>query len=72
MMRPEIAAEVANMVYYANANRASWPLLDPEMRANPAVFPDEETWARLFAGLPPTPLQERYMTRSFSRLKSGL
>lgn len=72
MMRAEVAAEVANMVYYANANRASWPLLDPDMLANPAVFPDEETWARLFASLPPTPLQERYMTRSFSRLKSGL
>jgi putrescine transport system substrate-binding protein len=72
MMRPEIAAEVANMVYYANANRASWPLLDPEMLANPAVFPDDETWARLFASLPPGPKQERYMTRAFSRLKSGL
>ncbi len=72
MMRPEVAAEVANMVYYANANRASWPLLNPEMLANPGVFPDDETWTRLFASLPPTPLQERYMTRSFSRLKSGL
>jgi putrescine transport system substrate-binding protein len=72
MLRPEIAAEVANMVYYANANSASWPLLDPEMFANPAVFPDDETWARLFASLPPNPKQERYMTRAFSRLKSGL
>lgn len=72
MMRPEVAAEVASMVYYANANRASWPLLDPEMLADPGVFPDDGTWERLFASLPPTPLQERYMTRSFSRLKSGL
>lgn len=72
MMRPDVAAENANLVYYANANRASWPLLDPDMLANPAVFPDEETWARLFASLPPNPKQERYMTRAFSRLKSGL
>lgn len=72
MMRAEVAAEIAETVYYANANRASWPLLDPEMLANPAVFPDDETWARLFASLPPTPKQERYMTRAFARVKSGL
>jgi len=71
LMRPEIAAEIADYVHYANANRASWQYMDPAVRDNPAVFPDPETWKILFPVLNVDPKRERLRTRAFARVKSG-
>ena len=72
MLRADVAAANANLVYYANANRASWPLLKPEILNNPAIFPREEDWDTLFPVLPVDPKSERPRTRAFARVKSGL
>ena len=47
-MRGDIAADIANTVFYANANAASWDFIRPEINNNPSIFPDEETWKRLY------------------------
>lgn len=72
MLRADVAAANANTVYYANANRASWPMVLPEILENPAIFPDEETWDVIFAVNPVDPRDERPRTRAFARVKSGL
>lgn len=72
MMRGDIAAMNATETYYANANRASWPFLDPEIIDDPAIYPTEEDWERIYAVPVPTPKEDRNMTRTFSRIKSGL
>ena len=72
LLRPDIAADNAEIVNYANANRASWELIDPAVFNNPAVFPDEETWALLYPIISTDPKQERIRTRAFARVKSGL
>lgn len=72
LMRADIAADIANTVYYANANRASWEFLNPELLANPSIFPDEEVWKRLYPILSADPKRERPRTRAFARVKSGL
>ena len=72
VMRPNIAAEIANYVAYANSNRSSWELMDPEILNNPAIFPDEETWKILYPVLTVDPKRERPRTRTFARMKSGL
>lgn len=72
VMRPDIAAEIANHVAYANSNRSSWELMDPEILDNPAIFPDEETWKIVYPVLTVDPKRERPRTRTFARMKSGL
>ena len=72
MTRADIAAENANSVFYANANAASWPMVDREILDNPAIFPNEETWRVLFPVNPVGPKEERPRTRAFARVKSGL
>jgi putrescine transport system substrate-binding protein len=72
LMRPDIAADIANTVFYANANAASWEFIKPEIINNPSIFPDEETWKRLYPSLSADPKRERPRTRAFARVKSGL
>ncbi|MDH3532012.1 MAG: extracellular solute-binding protein [Gammaproteobacteria bacterium] len=72
MLRPDIAAANATQVNYANANRASWQLLAPELLNNPAVFPDEAIWEILYPVKTADPKRERPRTRAFARAKSGI
>jgi spermidine/putrescine-binding protein len=39
VLQPEVAARIVDGVRYASANRASWPLVDPAIRNDPAVYP---------------------------------
>jgi len=72
LLRPDIAADIANTVFYANANGASWEFVKPEILNNPSIFPDEETWRRLYPILSADPKRERPRTRAFARVKSGI
>jgi putrescine transport system substrate-binding protein len=72
LMRADIAADIVNTVFYANANAASRKFIRPEILNNPSIFPDEETWKRLYPILSADPKRERPRTRAFARVKSGL
>jgi putrescine transport system substrate-binding protein len=72
MLRPDIAAGIANAVHYANANRASWEYIKPEILNNPAIFPDDEIWELLYPIRTSGPKRERERTRALARVKSGL
>ena len=72
MMRPEIAAANAAFSNYANANKASWALMDPEILANQAVFPTQDMWEFLYPVKNVDPKRERPRTRAFARAKSGI
>ena len=72
MTRPDIAAANSNNNYYANANRASWEFVHPEILNNPAIFPDEAMWERLYVVEVFDPKRIRPRTRIFARMKSGL
>ncbi len=72
MTRPDIAAANSNSIYYANANRASWEFVDPDILNNPAVFPDEAMWEQIYVVEVFDPQRIRPRTRMFARVKSGL
>ena len=72
MMRPQIAADIAIEVGYANSNKSSRQFMSPEMLNNPAVYPDEEVFKITYAILTADPKRERPRTRSFARIKSGI
>lgn len=71
MLKPEVIAGCTNLVNYANANLASKPFVNPEILANPAVYPDAETMTRLWALRPFNEEQDRALARVWSTIKSG-
>ena len=72
LLRPKIAADIANEVNYANANRASWSYTRPELLHDPAIYPDQATWNRLYPIKSVDPKRERPRTRAYARGKSGI
>jgi putrescine transport system substrate-binding protein len=72
LLRADIAALNATETFYANANRPSWALLDPAIVNDPAIYPTEEDWERIYAIPLPTPKEDRVMTRAYARIKSGI
>jgi putrescine transport system substrate-binding protein len=72
ILRADVAADIAIQVDYANANAASWELLSEDVLNNPAIYPDDEIWDRMFAVDIAEPAVERLRTRTLSRAKSGL
>ena len=71
MLRPDVIARVSNEIGYASANEKSWELVDPELRAMNALFPDDEARRRLYPTIPRGPEGLRAMTREWARVKTG-
>jgi putrescine transport system substrate-binding protein len=72
LLRADVAADIAVEVDYANANAASWAFLSEEKLNDPAIYPDEEIWRRMFVVEMAEPAEERNRTRTLARVKSGL
>jgi putrescine transport system substrate-binding protein len=71
MMRPEVIAAATNYTGYANANLAAMPFVDPGIAADPAIYPDAETMARLYTTRTQTEEQDREITRAWAEIKTG-
>jgi putrescine transport system substrate-binding protein len=71
MLRPEVAAKNSNFISYANSNAASWPLVSPEVKGNPGIFPTPDMMAKLVPDLPESPEFTRALTRSWTRFRTG-
>lgn len=72
IMRPEVTASISNYIFYPNSNKSSRAFLKPEVLNNPAIYPDEASWALLFPVVPVEPKLERLRTRAMARVKSGI
>ncbi len=71
LLRPEVIAACTDYVGYANANLAATALVSPEIIADPAIYPDAETLARLFTPLPLSEEQDRDITRIWADIKAN-
>ena len=71
IMRPDVMAKASNYVYYANGNAASKPLLNEDVIGDPAIYPNEETVARLYTVTPDSPRDQRLRNRTWTAVKSG-
>ena len=72
LLRPDINAEITNTVNYATANRDAWPLLDPAVRDDTAIFPSREIMQVMYSTSAQDPKQERLRTRAYVQAKSGI
>jgi len=71
LLRPDVAAANSNLVEYASANLAAKPLIKPEVRDNPSVYPTPEVMARLFTNTAYDDRLQRIVTRLWTRVKTG-
>jgi putrescine transport system substrate-binding protein len=71
IMKPEVIAKSSNYVFYANGNKASQEFLDPEVRNDPAVYPDDAVLAKLFVNTTLDPKTQRVFTRAWTKIVTG-
>lgn len=71
LLRPEVIAPITDYVAYANANTAATALVDESVRNNPGIYPAPATQEKLVVLQTPADKDVRYMTRVWSRTKSG-
>lgn len=71
MMDPEVIAKVSNKVRFANGNAASLPFIDPQVRADEAIYPSAAVRARLHQDLAESPEYSREANRSWTRIRTG-
>ncbi len=71
MLRPDVIARASNFTQYANANKASTPKVDPEVRDNPNIYPTPEMLKGLFVTTSKTQDQLREITRQWTRVQTG-
>ncbi|MDP5085706.1 MAG: polyamine ABC transporter substrate-binding protein [Yoonia sp.] len=64
-------AAASNYVYYANGNAASKEFLVEDVINDPAIYPDEATLATLYTTTPYDAGAQRFVTRMWTRIKSG-
>ena len=72
LLRPEVIAAVSNETRYAAPNPKAMPMVLPEVRDDPAVYPTEAVKRSLQKGELHSPKEERLRSRLWSRVKTGL
>jgi putrescine transport system substrate-binding protein len=71
MLRPEVAAKNSNFISYANSNAASWPLINPDVKNDPGIFPPADVMTKLVPDLPESAEFTRTLTRTWTRFRTG-
>lgn len=71
LMQPEVIAAITDSVAYANANLAATPLIDPEIAADPGVYPPDEARAKLVDPKLLEDAVQRQRVRAWTAIKSG-
>ncbi len=71
ILRPEVVAAITNYVNYPNANAASLPFVNDDIKNDKSVYPDPETKKNLFPNVVNTPEYDRLATRAWTRIKTN-
>ncbi|WP_112323504.1 polyamine ABC transporter substrate-binding protein [Oceanibium sediminis] len=71
VMDPQITADITNYVWYANANEASMPLVDEEIKSDPGIFPTPSAKENLWSAVPYDSRLDRTITRLWTTVKTG-
>ncbi|PKQ41276.1 spermidine/putrescine ABC transporter substrate-binding protein PotF [Pseudomonas sp. YY-1] len=71
LLRPDVIAKISDYVAYANPNLKATELVDESVRDNPGVYPSEEVMAKLYVAEERKPEVQRWLTRDWTRIKSG-
>ncbi len=65
-------AAASNYVYYANGNKASQEFLEEDVIGDPAIYPTPEAMENLYMKGPYPQKTQRFVTRLWTKIKSGI
>ena len=71
LLNPRVAANISNVIGFANANSAATPLLDASISTDTAIYPTPDQKKRLFVPIEPSTEQTRAITRLWQKFKTG-
>lgn len=71
IMDAQNMADASNYVYYANGNEASQALLEEDVITDPAIYPTPEALDKLYTTTPYGQKSQRFVTRMWTKIKSG-
>lgn len=71
LLRPEIAARIANELYYATPNEAAFPFIKPEILNDPVIFPPIEDIRRAEVIMPLSPVGQALHEQIWQRYRAG-
>jgi putrescine transport system substrate-binding protein len=71
LLRPEVSAAITNAIRYPNGNTASLPLINPDVRNDPSIYPDAVTRARLISISAVSMEYTRAVSREWTRFRTG-
>ena len=71
LMRPEVIAKASDHVFFANGNAAATAHLNPELLADPGIYPPASVRDKLYVTQPYPAEVQRFMTALWSRIKGG-
>ncbi|MNN88746.1 Putrescine-binding periplasmic protein precursor [compost metagenome] len=71
VLKPEVIAQVSDVVGYANPNPKAGELMDQKVRTDEAVYPPQAVVDKLYVNSELPPKIQRLMTRSWTKVKSG-
>ncbi len=71
LMKPEVIAGITNFVTYANPNPASKKYIDEDIAGDQGIYPSAATMNKLFVFKELPSKVKRYITREWTRLKTG-
>ena len=71
LLRPDIAARNTNVTNFANGVLGSKPLVKKEIADNKSIYPDDATMKRLFTVTTYDQPTQKFVTREWTRIKTG-
>ena len=71
LLRPEVIAAISNEIRYANANKASYWLVDAEIAEDRSVYPPDKAIRTLFTFAGSPPRVDRVYNQVFSKVKAS-
>jgi len=72
ILEPQVVAAITNYVFYANPNLPALEFVNDEVKSNPGIYPPAETIAKAFVMKAHAPEYEEVLTRTWTRIKTGL
>lgn len=72
ILEPKVVAAITNYVFYANPNLPALEFVNEEVKSNPGIYPPAETIAKAFVMKAHSPEFEEVLTRTWTRIKTGL
>ena len=71
LMDAQVAADITNYVWYANANVEATPLVDPDITSDPGIYPTEEAKKKLYTSVVYDSKADRLLNRAWTAVKTG-